>query len=463
MKARNVLHGNRDRDRFSVRRDSSSADLAVIRLVVSIGVLLGFCFGTADVKGAYMQSGPAKRDIFMRPPKEYRSRGNIWKLLRLPYGIVEAGRQWLCVIEDWMMNVYFMERVHGIDQLLVLKLPDGSIGLMVAKVVDDFFLAGSVGQIPRFFEHIRRYFKLGSTSTANSFKVFGCSFDICRAPITINMDDYLRRVSTIQISKLRKASPNLPADDRERAEYRSLAGTLLYLGQAVLPQACMVASKMQQKLRLLKVIHLLDANSMTAELKKLRPRISFRAPAEISNVMIHTFSDASHGAADEIYDQTGGLNGLLIQQTNGLDIFHPVSWTSHKQRRVSYSSFGAEILAASNGDDRGYSLKASFLSLFPHQPLQHNLLIDSKALFEALTTLHQTDDYRLRMTVARIRASFESKELNIVRWIPGVVIYADVLTKRNLPLSLKLNNMLADGTWSLQDDRGVELDAETWV
>lgn len=60
------------------------------------------------------------------------------------------------------------------------------------------------------------------------------------------MEDYLQRVTKIKISKLRKASPDLLADDRERAEYRSWAGTLLHLGQAVFPQACMATSKMQQ-------------------------------------------------------------------------------------------------------------------------------------------------------------------------------------------------------------------------
>lgn len=69
MKGRNFLHGIRYRDRFCVRRDSSSAYLALIRLVVSIGIILGYSFGTADVEGAYIQSGPAKRDIFVRPPK----------------------------------------------------------------------------------------------------------------------------------------------------------------------------------------------------------------------------------------------------------------------------------------------------------------------------------------------------------------------------------------------------------
>lgn len=51
LKARNFLHGNRDKGQYSVRRDSVSADLSVFRLVLSLGVILGFSFGTADVKG----------------------------------------------------------------------------------------------------------------------------------------------------------------------------------------------------------------------------------------------------------------------------------------------------------------------------------------------------------------------------------------------------------------------------
>lgn len=56
LKACSALHGNRDKARFVLRRDSASADLSVIRLVLSLGVILGFSFCTVDFKGEYMQS-----------------------------------------------------------------------------------------------------------------------------------------------------------------------------------------------------------------------------------------------------------------------------------------------------------------------------------------------------------------------------------------------------------------------
>lgn len=105
LKAPLVLYGNHDRDRFGVRRDSSSSDLSIVRLVISLGIILGFKFATADVKGACMESGFIKRTIFVRPPKQVNNRkGAYWRLLHLSYGIFEAGSQWLCAVESWVLS-----------------------------------------------------------------------------------------------------------------------------------------------------------------------------------------------------------------------------------------------------------------------------------------------------------------------------------------------------------------------
>lgn len=104
-------------------------------------------------------------------------------------------------------------------------------------------------------------------------------------------------------------------------------------------------------------------------------------------------------------------------------------------KKVSYSLYGAEILATAEADDRRYFLKKAIISLFPNRPLKQKLLVSSKLLFETITTLQQTGDYRLREIVARMADSFETKELNIVRWFLGSSNYGDVLTERNFLLS----------------------------
>lgn len=61
--------------------------------------------GLVDINGAYMQSVPILRVIFVRTPLEWDQgrRGSIWKLLKLPYGIMQAGRQRDTVIESGLI------------------------------------------------------------------------------------------------------------------------------------------------------------------------------------------------------------------------------------------------------------------------------------------------------------------------------------------------------------------------
>lgn len=223
-----------------------------------------------------------------------------------------------------------------------------------------------------------------------------------------------------------------------------------------------MTSVLQQQISALKVSHLVDTNEMIAELLQLGPTLTFIQPQNVKNAIISTFSDASH-ARDRDYGQTGIITGLRIQCFDdvGQDIYHTVDWSSHRQKRVSYSSYGAEIIACASADDRGYYLKEALNSLFPNHRTRHELSVNSNALKDTITTLHEGAEYRLRQTVPRIRNSFESGELNVLRWIPGTENVADVLTKRNLKLYKKLNDICAGGKLVVNLKLGYEVDADT--
>ena len=101
LKARIVPHGNRDRQKDNIRKDSSTAQFDVIRILLTAVTFIGMRLALADIKGAYLQSGPIQREIYVRPPREWKgSRGKLWRLTKLPYGIVEAGRQWAKTVEE---------------------------------------------------------------------------------------------------------------------------------------------------------------------------------------------------------------------------------------------------------------------------------------------------------------------------------------------------------------------------
>ena len=332
------------------------------------------------------------------------------------------------------------------------------------RVTDDFIMAGTPEELKAFTDALAKRFTLKNINRGNRHMFHGMLIEQDQSfSVKVSMKEYLDRVKPLQLSTARLANKDATADDRELSEYRSLAGSLLYLGQAVLPHACYVASKMQQRINRLKVHHLRDANDMLADLKRAGATIRYIAPGDIKSVRLASFSDASHGSINETYGQTGFLSGLLVQQDGDAPpLFSVVAWSSHKQHRISYSSYGAEILAAADSDDRGFMIKCAVLEIFQLREFQHELLVDSKSLFETITTLHNSGDYRLRKTVSRMRDSFESEELNVLRWVPDTVNYADAMTKRNLRLNYGLTRMLQSGIWNLDYTRGAKLDSSQW-
>lgn len=87
---------------------------------------------------------------------------------------------------------------------------------------------------------------------------------------------------------------------------------------------------------------------------------------------------------------------------------HIVLWTSHKQQRIYYSSFGAMIVATENRDDRVYDFKMSLLFILSHRSIKHQHRIDSQALFETIKAVYKSDYYRRRNKFVRLRVSLES-------------------------------------------------------
>lgn len=253
------------------------------------------------------------------------------------------------------------------------------------------------------------------------------------------------------LSRSRSKEKEERATKSEESSYRALAGTLMYLGNAVVPQAAMITSRMQQRLVNLRVKDIIDGNNRMKYLTLIRPYIRYISQKGASDKRIISRSDAAHDGAESVYGQTGGLCVIFIDEAGSRRrIYHPISWTSHKQKRVSYSAFGAEILAAAETDDRGFDLKLSMASILPDDALRHDLYVEARALFDTITNLHEPREYRLRKTVSRMRDAFESGELVCVAWIDGKYNLADALTKNNEELSRILNVILSQGLW---DDR----------
>lgn len=454
LKCRLVPNGNLDRDKESVRKDSAAVQFPVIRLIISLASLWQFHLGVLDVKAAYMQSGPMLRKLYVYPPAEYTAeRGHVWRLLKLPYGVTEAGRQWQLVVESWLLSesMGFTQAV-GFQQLFVKRDEGGSICLLLGKLVDDFLVAGIPEHIHDFFQRAKARFDISKAVVADKLCFNGC--EIHRhddGSYTLSMAQYVAdKVYDIDITRARNKERDQLATDEEKSAYRHLAGVLAFLGQGTLPQAAYCSSALLQRLPRLAVSDLVVANDMVRDLALLRPVIHFAAPrGNVVDLKVMSFSDAAFNvAASMSYGQSGVVSGILIKSDEGETLYHGLQFHSGKQRRVVYSSFGAEIIACAEADDRGYALKNGLSELLD-VIIEHELSVDSHGLFDTITTLHDSKEYRLRQTVQRIRDSFESRELDVLRWIRGFLNVADALTKRNPDSWRRLNTLLSEGIFNI--------------
>jgi Reverse transcriptase (RNA-dependent DNA polymerase) len=153
-----VPHGNRYREETGLRTDSATVQFDSIRLLI-LAVFLNFRLSSIDISGAYLQADPHTRDIFVRPPFGWTSSNIVWKRLRPAYGLVESGRLWKLAIERWLSE-YGFEEVPGLSQFFVIRCNSGPITLLLAKVVDDLLLAGSVSKMPEFYTTLCGRFKV---------------------------------------------------------------------------------------------------------------------------------------------------------------------------------------------------------------------------------------------------------------------------------------------------------------
>lgn len=172
---------------------------------------------------------------------------------------------------------------------------------------------------------------------------------------------------------------------------------------------------LQQRTGDLRVRHLSEANSALHDLRKLTPVIRYFNPsaAEVAsgNAVFLAFPDASQGKGSD--GQTGYISGIFFPQSFG---YHVLDWHSSKQARLSFSSIGAEILAAAESADRGSLMSTCLQQLYCSQdslPLVRT--VGSHGLFSTISTLHEGRDYRLRPIVCRLRDSFESREIAVLQ------------------------------------------------
>ena len=84
----------------------------------------------------------------------------VWELIALPYAVVEAGRQWQLASGDFRESIG-MKPIAFLPQGFLLR-KNKRLVLLVAKVVDDFIIAGTQQALEWLSTKINARFKVGT-------------------------------------------------------------------------------------------------------------------------------------------------------------------------------------------------------------------------------------------------------------------------------------------------------------
>lgn len=153
-----------------------------------------------------------------------------------------------------------------------------------------------------------------------------------------------------------------------------------------MPQSAFSESCLQQTFWRLTVEHLFSANTTLRHPKNISGYVCYKLPGEINVAQAVNFSVAFFNLNTcSSYGQTGFLTNVLFVN----NFFHPVDWSSNKQRLVGQSSYGSDNLACSDAEEKEFSLTCTLKERGINIAAKHQLYDDTWNLVYIITTLHE--------------------------------------------------------------------------
>jgi hypothetical protein len=92
-KARLVARGFEEFNTTNLLKDSPTCSSESLKLLMLVICQRQWTLHSMDIKSAFLQ-GELSRNIHIRPPPEFESKGKVWKLNKCVYGLADASLYW---------------------------------------------------------------------------------------------------------------------------------------------------------------------------------------------------------------------------------------------------------------------------------------------------------------------------------------------------------------------------------
>jgi len=446
-KARLCVRGNEERDKALIVSFSPTISRSTVRLLLILLATMGWEPRTVDVSTAFLQGMPIDRPapVYVRPPAEAGVwLGFLWLLAKCAYGLVDSPRM-------WYERVFALMRQLGAvrspaDPGLLVLVQSGAVILVVAFHVDEFLFGGTVAGVALFERELRAAFPAGPVAVCSFvFTDLAVAFSAASAgqPARIRVDQqmYVGSPDDILKSGARRSTPGAAVTSSELTLYRRAAGALLWAVGQTLPHLVCGAAVLARHCRHALVADLVRANKQLAAARASRACCHLLRPSPVgrclylltdSSVVTLRSSSAQTGVAIFLGAAGGvvGAAGSVAAEAEGVSA-DLVAWGSHRQRRVTHSSFAAEAFGLLQG--LRSALDASDVAglLFDGAVgggLPVHAFVDSRSLSDSLSSTSATGSQEERACIDDLRDHYRLGSLASVTWLPSPLQLADGLT-----------------------------------
>ncbi|CAE7631963.1 RE1 [Symbiodinium sp. CCMP2592] len=393
-KARLCLQGHLcpDSQTGQVQVDSPTVErvstMLFLHMCISYGWSQNWFIG--DISNAFLQGAPlqGKEAMYMRPPKQgLKGVGpnQILKLLKPVYGRPDAPRAWYEELAKVLTQELGFSKSYIDPAVFMLRNPEGLlIGVMIIHVDDLMVCHDGSQQAMDAIERLRKRFPFGTWERVADKPqgVTYCGKEIClrkdtQPYITLAQDGFVDgRLEEMDIEPSRKRCPEQYASEEERAEYRSIVGSLQWLSTQSRPDMSFETNQLQKRIADLRVFDLSRANKAVREVKENRMLLTFRDLGRDAQLIVYSDAGLYSSVGAEIseqecedilqsqkdkklvYSQKGALVGFVKRGSTEVrgesTHVNVLDWKSSTNRRVLESSFAGETHAALMGLGMGH-------------------------------------------------------------------------------------------------------------
>ncbi len=193
-KARSVARGFEENCE-SLRTDSPTCSKEALRLTIAIISSNHWKLHSIDIKSAFLQGTPMQRNVLIKPPKEAKT-DCLWKMLKCPYGLADAGRLWYMKLKEELIKVGMV--VCKYDQALFTFYSGNRLSGVLTVHVDDILFGGEDDFHKLVVSKIKSTFAIGCEDDTN-FKYLGLEVNQSESGISVSTEGYSSAIKALPL------------------------------------------------------------------------------------------------------------------------------------------------------------------------------------------------------------------------------------------------------------------------